>query len=79
MQYGMKRIMNNWQKLKQEHPDQINAVTITDADGNEQTSMHVRTKLFTHLIRNKSIKYRFFFFSLEVFDFQRIFNIFLKI
>ena len=55
MQYGMKRMINNWKELKLQHPDQINAVYITDAEGHEQTCMHIRTQLFNQLIRNESM------------------------
>lgn len=52
MQYGT-RMLNDWQKLKLEHPTQINTVTITDINGNQGSFMHIRTKLFNHLTRSK--------------------------
>ena len=50
MQYGT-RMLNDWQELKSKYPTQINAVTIVDANGNQGSFMHIRTKLFNHLIR----------------------------
>jgi len=54
MQYGT-RMLNDWQELKSKYPTQINAVTIVDANGNQGSFMHIRTKLFNHLIRSKTM------------------------
>ena len=46
-------MLNHWQQLKEQHPTQINAVTITDDKGNQGTFMHIRTNLFNKLTRRE--------------------------
>ena len=46
-------MLNHWQQLKEQHPTQINAVSITDDKGNQGTFIHIRTVLFNKLTRRE--------------------------